>query len=99
MNTNILKIAEQYPQISLTVRAADLVEFGRALIANATEALKTVPPEEYLSRNEVAMLFNTTTQTIYRWGKRGYLRPVMVGGAVRYRRSDCELILNSKTHV
>ena len=99
MSTDILKIAEQFPQMCITVRAADLLEFGRELFANATEALKTVPPEEYLSRNEVAMLFNTTTQTIYRWGKRGYLRPVMVGGAVRYRRSDCELILNSKTRV
>lgn len=99
MDTNILQLAEQCPQLLLTVRASDLVEFGQRLIAQAIGAHKTEPPEEYLSRNEVAMLFNTTTQTIYRWGKRGYLRPIMVGGAVRYRRSDCELILNSKTRV
>lgn len=97
MRTNILKLAEQFPQMCITVRAADLLEFGQELISRATEASKSDTPEEYLSRNEVAQLFGITTQTIYRWAKRGYLAPVMIGGMLRYRKSDCERILTAKS--
>ena len=99
MSTDILKIAEQFPQMCITVHAADLLEFGQELIAKATAATKSEQPEQYLTRSEIAQLFGITTQTIYRWTKRGYLSPVLIGGMLRYRRSDCEQILTAKSRV
>ncbi|MBS5905387.1 MAG: helix-turn-helix domain-containing protein [Acetobacteraceae bacterium] len=55
-----------------------------------------IAPEEkssLMTAREVATLFRRTDRTIRNWVARGLLKPVRVGRAVYFRRSDVEKIL------
>lgn len=50
-----------------------------------------IPEEaEWLTRQQVADLFQVSTITVKRWGEEGKLPCYHVGGSVRYRRSEVE---------
>lgn len=44
--------------------------------------------------NEVMRILKVSRNTLYRWNKDGYLKPVKVGGGIRYHKSDIEKLLN-----
>lgn len=45
----------------------------------------------YLTREEVATIYKVSTKTISRWYLTNKIpRPVYIGGAMRWRRSDIE---------
>ncbi|KAF2955839.1 helix-turn-helix domain-containing protein [Marinitoga sp. 38H-ov] len=50
--------------------------------------------DELLTRNEVMELFKISAPTIYRWGKKGILKPIKIGKKVFYKKSDIEKLLN-----
>jgi len=46
---------------------------------------------EHLTREEVAAIYKVSTKTITRWHKTNKIpRPVLIGGTLRWRRSDIE---------
>jgi len=57
------------------------------------------PPEagkRYLSRREVALLFDVSAHTVYRWTKEGRLPYVLTpGGRRRYPRNEVERLAAS----
>lgn len=99
-NNTIISLAHQFPQVSITVNASDLLEFGKALVKNAIEEsaieIRKSVEEECMTRKETKDFFGVTFTTIDRWRKRGYLVPTMVGGRPMYKRSDCLALLNKK---
>lgn len=75
--------------VTLAISAADLKEFGLALIAEA--AAKPVEAEEkYLTTDEVCEILHVSSNTLWRWAKRGYLIPHKVGRTPQYKLSDVE---------
>ena len=50
-------------------------------------------PNDYLTRQEVAAMFNVDLSTIANWQKNGKLKPLGLGGRVYFLRSDIEASL------
>lgn len=101
MEANILEIAKQYPQVSISVQAADLVALGSSIVADTiakyraeVEARERAEKEEkMLTAQEAGEMLGVCEKTLYRWRRAGYIEGVRVGGAIKYRRSDCRAIL------
>lgn len=51
---------------------------------------------ELVTCDQAYALLSKTRPTLWRWDKTGYLKPVRVGAANMYRRSDIDAILKSK---
>ena len=51
---------------------------------------KPKQPNEYLTRKEVAKLFNVDISTVHNWCKSKRLRPLGIGARVYFLRSDIE---------
>ena len=54
---------------------------------------KPKQPNEYLTRSEVATMFNVDISTIANWQKNGKLKPLGIGGRIYFLRSDIEASL------
>ena len=101
MEVNILEIARQFPQVSITVQAADLLALGSSIVADTMaryraeiEAKERAEKEEkMLTAQEAGEMLGVCERTITRWRSVGYLKGVRVGGTTKYRRSDCRAIL------
>lgn len=50
-------------------------------------------PNEYLTRQEVAQMFNVDISTIHNWCKSGKLKPLGLGSRVYFLRADIEASL------
>ena len=100
----LMELAQQFPQVSVTIPAADLLSFGAAIVSDTMARYKAEleariqaeKEEKLLTAREVAALFNVCTKTVARWKKAGYLTAVPVGGILKYRRSECRRILEEK---
>jgi excisionase family DNA binding protein len=54
------------------------------------ENFKPKEPNSYLTRREVAKLFNVDLSTIHNWCKSGKLQPYGIGSRVYFKMSDIE---------
>ncbi len=59
-------------------------------------AERTTAPSDLLTADQVAEIFSINRSTVSRWGLRGVLPVVKVGGLRRYRRDDVERLLESE---
>jgi hypothetical protein len=87
--------------VTLTVKASDLIAFGQFLIDNvsreAAEQKRLKDEDVFYSTDEVLEVLNIKNRvTIWRWKKSGYLVPVKVGKLCRYKKSDVDAILKMK---
>jgi len=57
---------------------------------NFLKEFKPKQPNEYLTRKEVAKLFNVDISTVHNWCKSKRLRPLGIGARVYFLRSDIE---------
>ena len=103
MEVNIIELASQCPDITISVKASDLIAAGKTIKEELLEAINTnqteapaKEPEQLLSREETMAKFRISSATIWRWKKCGYLVPVKVGSMDRYRLSDINNILAKK---
>lgn len=94
---NISELAQNAPQINLTITAADLRNFASELISQTKEQLEQEisdsKAETYLSSEKVMEMMEISKTTLWRWKQRGYLVPVRVGGNDRYKLSDIQRIV------
>ena len=81
----LIDLARQCPDISLTVKAGDLLEAMEYLLG---EALNRPEDSELVSRTKTAELLGVDLSTLNRWEKTGYLLPVRIGRRVLYRAQD-----------
>jgi hypothetical protein len=95
---NISEILKSNPEIAgnltINVNANDLKEFAELCI-NRGKQEKPEPtnPEEYLTPAQFAEALQVSLVTLWSWDKKGITRPLRIGNAKRYRRSDLEKIL------
>ncbi|MFY7665315.1 helix-turn-helix domain-containing protein [Flavobacterium sp.] len=54
---------------------------------------KPKEPNEYLTRAEVAKMFNVDLSTVHNWCKSGKLKPLGLGARVYFLRSEVEASL------
>lgn len=68
-------------------------EISKGVKAHLDEFLKNFKPQQpndYLTRKEVAKLFNVDISTIHNWCRSGKLKPLGIGSRVYFLRSDIE---------
>ena len=86
---NISELSNLNANVSVCVTLADLKEFVSEMIVEAA-AKPAEAEEKYLSVDEVCEILHVSSNTLWRWGKSGYLVPVKVGRTPQYRLSDIE---------
>ncbi len=100
----IAELAREYPGVSITIQAADLLAFGEKLVADTMAAarrdeaarIKAAEAADLITGEEAETLFGVSTATLWRWRKRGYIEGVSVGGRIKYRKADCRRLLDQK---
>ena len=97
MNSNIIKLAEQCPDVMINVKAGELFEMVQFCVLETKKSLEQqitdANTETYPSRQKVAEILDVDLSTLHRWSKQGYLVPIEIGGKRRYRMSDINKIL------
>lgn len=88
---NIQKMIESGSNALFVVSGGDLKEFALALIAE-TAAIRVEAEEKYLTTDEVCDILHVSSNTLWRWGKSGYLVPNKVGRTPMYRQSDIDIL-------
>lgn len=76
---------------------SDTLEFRQQIngdvkiqLDNFLKEFKPKQPNEYLTRKEVATMFNVDISTIHNWCKSKKLKPLGIGSRVYFLRSDIE---------
>jgi len=96
-NFNLLEVAKQFPDMSITIKLEDLMEANRSLITEflqqeAEEREKYAKEENYITREKVMEILGVSPTTLWRWEKTGYLVPFSIGTKRRYRKSEVDKI-------
>lgn len=95
-----LNVLKENPEIAksikLEINGADLLAFGKYIHNNAIALGKKQPIEieEYLTPKQFADAIQVSLVTLWSWDKKGITKPLRIGNAKRYRRSDLEKILS-----
>lgn len=91
-NINIYELAQTFPNISVTIKLSELIECNKLLIAEAKrefeQQTKWQNTETYPTRKEVMKILGVSYATLWNYKKNGLLKPLDVGGRIRYRMSD-----------
>lgn len=96
-NANLLKLASECPDITVSIKLGDLVEANKLLIAETKRELEQQiqdqNTETYPSREKVMEILDVSASTLWRWDKIGLLKPLPCGGKRRYRMSEVKRLL------
>jgi len=99
MYCSIVKLAEQCPDITLSVKAGELMEAVNYCVSKTRSDLEQIiqdeAQEKYLSIEKTAELLDVDRSSIWRWTKAGILKPVVLGGKRRFRLSDINKLLEA----
>jgi len=97
MYSNVIELAKQCPDITISVKAGELIEAIDYCILSTRKGLEQIiqdsAQETYPSPDQTAKILDVDKSTLWRWAKQGYLVPIEVGGKRRYRMSDINKIL------
>ena len=92
---NIKNLLDAGMNVSITITPADLKEFALLIIAQAKEEQqREQQPESYMTPDEVAEVFGITRNSLWRWDRLNYLKPVRCGRRLHYKRSEVMALLN-----
>ena len=97
MNSNFVELAKQCPDVTISLKAGELIEAVNYCVNKTRKELELLitdaNTETYPSRQKVAEMLDVDLSTLHRWSKQGYLVPIEVGGKRRYKKSDIDKIL------
>ena len=87
---------ELAPNLNIIAKASDLQEFAELCFSKGrNEKPAQITQEEYLTPAQMAEALQVSLVTLWSWDKKGITRPLRIGTAKRYRRSDLEKILHN----
>lgn len=92
---DINQLAEQFPEIIISVKASELATFGRELVARALAEGRKSSEERILSIAEVAKMLGKSERTIYRMGERGTLNIFKLEGVNGVRLSEVQRYIDT----
>lgn len=92
---NISELLRSGANVTLAITPADLKEFGLTLIAEAAAVSQEQSKDDdsLLSVDDVCKALSVSPNSLWRWGKSGYLRGLKVGRKTFYRKSDVDALL------
>ena len=90
---NLLK---ENPTINLTVKAEELMEFGRSIADRALHAFLQKHDEKVYSRNEVIQKFGICEATLWRWEKLGFIKSKKIGNRKFFPESEVDKLYSTK---
>ena len=100
MDNNLIQLHQEFQNIQVTISLKDLIEANTILVQQVKDDLQQQLADEkaevYFSREKAMEIFDVSSTTLWRWEKKGYLIPIMVGGYRRYRKSDINKILKGE---
>lgn len=98
-----MKIAELISEganITVAIGLKELREWHQEIIEDSRKQIEQKilekAEEQFLSPADACKMLSVSRATLNRWQSKKYLVPAMVGGRCKYRRSEIQLILNSK---
>jgi DNA invertase Pin-like site-specific DNA recombinase len=65
----------------------------KVILDDFLKHFKPVQPAEYLTRQQVAKMFDVDLSTVHNWCKSGKLKPLGIGSRVYFLRADIEACL------
>lgn len=65
----------------------------KVILDDFLKHFKPSSPTDYLTRQQVAKMFDVDISTVHNWRKSGKLKPLGMGSKVYFRRSDIEASL------
>ena len=83
----------QFIQTTPEELETQITEGVKVQLENFLKHFKPKQPNEYLTRQEVAQMFNVDLSTIHNWCKSGKLNPLGLGSRVYFLRSEIEASL------
>lgn len=83
----------QFIQTTPEQLQAEITKGVKSHLDEFLKNFKPKQPNEYLTRQEVATMFNVDLSTIHNWCKSGKLKPLGIGARVYFLRSDIESAL------
>jgi FMN-dependent NADH-azoreductase len=83
----------QFIQVSPEQLQSEITKGVKAHLDDFLKHFKPKQPNDYLTRSDVAQMFNVDLSTIANWQKNGKLKPYGLGGRVYFLRSDIEASL------
>ena len=88
---NIKELSNLNASVAVMVSLADLKEFVSEMITEAA-ARPQQTEEKMLSADEVCKVLGISSNSLWRWGKSGYLKGQKVGRKVLYHKSDIDAL-------
>jgi hypothetical protein len=73
----------------------ELREVYSEMMREAEKRAEAKQNDSLVSVEDARSTLQVTKVTLWRWGKSGYLKPIMVGGKKLYRRSDIQRIIKN----
>ena len=96
---SIQEILKSEVNFTISIGINDLRTWHKEVIEDTRRELEEIvlsdKAETYPTPKQVAEILQCDLTTLWRYGKKGYLVPIEVGGKRRYRMSDVKAILNS----
>lgn len=80
----------QFIQYSPEQLQSEITAGVKIQLTEFLEKFKPVQPAEYLTRRQVADMFNVDLSTIHNWCKAGKIKPLGLGSRIFFLRSDIE---------
>jgi DNA invertase Pin-like site-specific DNA recombinase len=82
--------AIQFIQTTPQELKTQINEDVKSLLENFLKLYQPQQPKEYLTRSDVAKMFNVDLSTVHNWSKSGKIKPLGIGARVYFLRSDIE---------
>ena len=98
MEQNLLELVSHYPDLTISVKASDLITVNRQIFAEELEKLlaKSRDRPTLVDRQNAMQQLGASSTTLWRFQKLGLLTPVRIGNKARYRQSEIDAILNNQ---
>ena len=100
MMTDLLHLAEAYPEISINIKLSELLDAFRQIAEDIHENYETERAardgQTLIPKAEVLKLLGVNSTTLWRWDKEGYLKVVKQGRKAKYRKSDIDELMGKR---
>lgn len=85
-----VKLKTKSKMNSINLETGDLYNMIHEAVEDALKKQSARSASTLLTREATAKRLGVDVSTLWRWDRSGYLKPVRIGRAVRYRLSDIE---------
>jgi predicted DNA-binding transcriptional regulator AlpA len=90
------QLIKEYPDLSVTIKALHLKEFGENIADKAVKSYIEKKDEKVYSRKEVIEKFGICEATLWRWAKIGLIEQKKIGNRVFYPESEIKRLANKE---